>query len=214
MPDDAPKSLGDPKIRSDRLRALNRPHIRPLTDYVRMLRDEAGEGAEIPFFDPLDGGIDARILFLLEAPGRRAKESGFVSRNNPDETAKNIFQISQEAGFVRSETILWNAVPWYIGDANKIRAANPNDLKNGLRPLPRLLSLLPNLVAIVLVGGKAERAAKSLNAEQYRIFYSPHPSPVFVNRAPGNRQRILEAFLRVREAIAQQGVQRDNSAAR
>ena len=41
---------------------------------------------------------DAAILYLLEAPGRRAIESGFVSRDNPDETAKNFFLLNIEAG--------------------------------------------------------------------------------------------------------------------
>ena len=40
----------------------------------------------IPHFDPLDGGSNAQVLFLMEAPGPKASASGFVSRNNPDET--------------------------------------------------------------------------------------------------------------------------------
>ena len=74
-----------------------------------------GEDHKIPQFDPLDGGIDAECLFLLEAPGPKAVNSGFVSRNNPDETAKNFFELNVGAGLERSKTITWNVVPWYVG---------------------------------------------------------------------------------------------------
>jgi hypothetical protein len=43
---------------------------------------------EVPDFDPVDGGIGARALFLLDAPGPMTSEagkrigSGFISRFN------------------------------------------------------------------------------------------------------------------------------------
>src|SRR5689334_1377344 len=89
---DAPKLLGIAEARADRLGQLQEPHIAPLTAFVDHLRAEAGPGASIPYFDPWDAGIGAEILFLLEAPGPKAVKSGFVSRNNPDETAKNMFE--------------------------------------------------------------------------------------------------------------------------
>jgi len=52
---------------------------------------------------------------------------------------------------------------------------------------------LPNLQAVVFVGRKAEKAR--LEVTQLRpnlaLFVCPHPSPMFVNHAPGNRDRIL-----------------------
>jgi hypothetical protein len=47
---------------------LNEPHIAPLADYVQRLRD-IHPAWEFPNFDPLDGGTNAEILFLLEKPG-------------------------------------------------------------------------------------------------------------------------------------------------
>jgi uracil-DNA glycosylase len=45
----------------------------------------------------------------------------------------------------------------------------------------------------VLVGQKAGRAERLLSElrPKVRIFKSPHPSPMFVNHAKGNRDRIL-----------------------
>ena len=40
---------------------------------------------EVPDFDPLDGGVEARALFLFEKPGRMTagqSGSGFISRDN------------------------------------------------------------------------------------------------------------------------------------
>ena len=67
---------------------LNDPHIAPLTAYAVGLWHP---GVEVPDFDPFDGGVDARALFLLEKPGPltaasrpdvRRTGSGFISRDN------------------------------------------------------------------------------------------------------------------------------------
>jgi hypothetical protein len=105
---DLPKVLADPKARSGRRAKLHEPHIAPLTAYVEALRHEVGPSAAIPDFDPWDGGVDAEILYLLEAPGPQAVASGFISRDNPDETAKNFFQLNQQSGISRKRTITWN----------------------------------------------------------------------------------------------------------
>ena len=173
---------------------LHAPHIAPLTRFVEQLRSEARCGAEIPYFDPWDGGVEASILFLMEAPGPKAVQSGFISRNNPDETAKNFFELNCEAGVDRTKTVIWNAVPWYIGDGKKIRPARSGDLDAGLRSFTRLLSLLHRLNTVVLVGRKAEKAAARFDLNHYVVFTCPHPSPMFVNRDPDNREKILSVL--------------------
>jgi uracil-DNA glycosylase len=193
---DRPKLLADPLARNERASGLNAPHMKPLSDFVTSLRQAVGEGASIPDFDPWDGGVDAEVLFLLEAPGRKAVASGFISRNNPDETAKNFFELSSEAGITRSRSVVWNIVPWYIGSGSKIRPASTIDVTSGASSLAGLLDLLPNLRVIVLLGRKAEYAERIISPlrPRMRILKSPHPSPLFVNNPPGNRERVLEVF--------------------
>src|SRR5207302_3571865 len=144
---DIPKLLSDPAARAARHAQLMEPHVAPLTAYVAELRNEAGPDAAIPDFDPWDGGATAELLYLLEAPGAKAILSGFVSRNNPDETAKNFFQLNEQAGIPRKRTITWNIVPWYIGSGSRIRPANSGDIAIGLRLLDSLFDLLPRLRA-------------------------------------------------------------------
>ena len=205
--DDKPKSLGSPAARVARQTELRDPHIAPLTAFVDTLRAEMGSDYQIPYFDPWDGGTAAEVLYLLEAPGAKAVVSGFISRNNPDETAKNFFQLNQQSGIPRKRTITWNIVPWYIGSSSRIRAANSNDIEIGIRPLNSLLDLLPRLRAIVLIGQKAQRGSIHIAKlrPDVRFFESPHPSPLFVNNSPFNREKILVALREVADYLDTSG---------
>jgi uracil-DNA glycosylase len=202
---DLPKLLADLQARKDRRARLRESHIAPLTALVGALRHEVGPDAAIPDFDPWDGGIDAEILYLLEAPGPQAVASGFISRNNPDESAKNFFELNTEAKIPRQRTVTWNVVPWYIGDGKTIRAASHADLEQGVRYLPKLLSLLPKLRAVVFVGRKAEYARDTVMKQlpNVEIFYCPHPSPQNLNTNPANRRRILDVLREVAAETSQ-----------
>jgi uracil-DNA glycosylase len=71
------------------------------------------------------------------------------------------------------------------------------------RSLLKLLPLLPRLEVVVFVGLKAEHAADCLRRERPELMYltCPHPSPLYVNHAQGNRQKILEVLQKVAERI-------------
>lgn len=196
---DRPKLLGEESALRERLSQVNDAHVAPLTEFVHRLRERIGPEAAIPYFDPWDGGTNARALFLLEAPGPKARNSGFVSMNNPDETAKIFFEVSHAAGINRKNTVTWNTVPWYIGSGTKIRPANSTDIARGTESLAELVSLLPNLTTVVLVGLKAQRVERQINAiaPQLQIFRSPHPSRMFVNRKPENRGKLLQCWCSV-----------------
>lgn len=191
-----PKSLGDEISKSARLAAIHEPHVRELTRFVEGLRHHKGQDFHIPYFDPLDGGINARALFLMEAPGRKAKGSGFVSRDNPDNTAQNIWELSRDAGLDRRDCILWNVCPWYVGSETKIRAVRASEVKEATASLQLLLARLRALRCVALVGRKAQiaRPAVEFARPDVEIVEMPHPSPMFVNRAPGNRGLVLAGF--------------------
>ena len=203
MSPDLPKSLGNREERVARIGLLEKPHVAPLTDFVRTLRAEMGPDYAIPYFDPLDGGVQASILYLLEAPGARAVQSGFISRNNPDETAKNFFLLNQDAGLPRTITVTWNIVPWYIGTGKKIRPAGTIDIMNGSQSLERILALLSKLRIVVFIGAKAAKARTRVAAVRPDVYRmeAPHPSPLFVNHASGNRGRILEVLREVAKRV-------------
>lgn len=171
---DAPRSLALREEIERRTLLLGEPHMLPLVAIVEALRLD-GKGY-VPDFDPLDGGAEARILFLLEKPGPKTEQrkggSGFVSRDNNDATAEAIFRFMAIAGLRREDTVIWNTVPWWDQTINIKSAA----WKEGLEHLHDLTRILPNLRSVVLVGAKAGRAGPFFEKKSYGVWYSAHPS--------------------------------------
>lgn len=196
--DDCPKMLGNTDAIQARLAQIHETHIAPLTVFVERLRVEPGD-ERIPFFDPWDGGVNADILFLLEAPGPNAKV--FVSRNNPDETAKNIFELTREAGIDRKRCVNWNVVPWPCQNSNGTNRNPTNtEVAEGVKSLGDLLNLLPRVRKVVLMGLKAQRGEQHIRAlrPDLEIYRARHPSSMSLNRYPGNRAELLTVL----EAVA------------
>lgn len=209
---DEPKSLRDPHIRQERFSAIHDKPVTALNIFVERMRRARGLTDEIPYFDPADGGNAARCLFLLEAPGPKAVASGFISRNNPDETAKNFFLLNQDARLPRQHTVTWNIVPWYIGDGDKIRPATVADITEARPYLEELLSILTNLLVVVLIGRKAQRAASTIQelAPRTKILDMLHPSPLVVNRDPRNRPKMLTTLRNARQLLDQNATQKES----
>jgi hypothetical protein len=196
--EDGPRTLRDPKVLERRKAMLAEPHIAPLVAYVAELRRRGG--VEVPQFDPLDGGVDAQILFLFEKPGPMTAEngeragSGFISRNNDDATAEAIFRFMIEAEIPRKATMIWNLVPWWNG-TRKITSA---EVREGAACCRDLIGRLPNLSAVVMVGEKAGRMEPYLETTRLKTFRSCHPSPLvrarYRSRWDGIRSQWAEAM--------------------
>ena len=193
---DEPKTLRFEHVRQERLSALNAPHIEPLTRFVEALRQQKGEDFHIPDFDPFDGGINAKVLFLLEAPGPQAKGSGFISRDNPDPTAANIWTMSREVGLNRTDCLIWNSVAWYVGTGPKIRPVKASEVRESADALRSLLNQLADLRCVVLGGRKAQRARHTVEGARpdVEIIEMPHPSNQNLSTRPHYRPLVLEGF--------------------
>ena len=151
---------------------LNQPHIKPLVEYLARIWLEHPD-KQLPGFDPCDGGTSARILFLLEAPGPKAVGSTFISRNNPDQTAKNFCELLQVAGIARRDTLIWNIVPWYVGDGKRIRPVVSQDIQQASPYVKELFDMLKNL----------------------------HPSPQVFNISPEKKVQAQEILFRVAKML-------------
>lgn len=194
---DQPRTNREPAEIARKLALLEAPHVGPLTLYVRRLRASRGRDESIPWFDPTDAGVDAPILVLLEAPGRRAtakQGSGFVSADNDDPTAANAWRLYQEAGIDRrSDLVVWNVIPWYIGTDYAVRGWTEADLDEAREALRGLICLLPRLRVVVLQGKAAHRAWGLLGIDM-PVIRTPHPSPQNLNTRPHAREEILNAL--------------------
>ncbi len=200
-----PYALASPAERERRTDLSDSPHMKPLMDYLNQVRKKQGDAYDLPAFDPLDGGTQARVLFLLEAPGPKAVGSTFISRNNPDPTARNLCELLAESGIPRKDTLIWNIVPWYVSDGQgRIRTVTRKDITEALPYLGRLLELLPNLQVIALVGKKAQSAATDIRAHAMLPFVTlPHPSARVFNVWPTKKDEARAALKTVTDLLSQ-----------
>jgi len=173
-----PRSFKYPEAIAHRRLMLNEPHVAPLTAYVESLRAKHPTW-EFQDFDPADGGVEAEMLFLFEKPGPmtsstgKQQGSGFISRNNDDPTAEATFSFMAETNIDRKRTVIWNIISGWNGTI-KVSSA---ECRDGLDELKNLVSLLPRLQTVVLVGRKAGNAEALMRSLGLRVFTSAHPSP-------------------------------------
>jgi uracil-DNA glycosylase len=198
---DAPRTNREPDELARKRKLLTAPHVAPLTGYVDRIRAERGAD-RVPDFDPTEAGTEASILLLLEAPGPKATRerggSGFVSPDNNDGSAENMWWILREAGIDRRrEVATWNVVPWYIGSDVKIRSTKSADLLQARPHTEELVSLLPALRVVVLIGRPAAIGWSRLRITMPTI-EAPHPSPQNLNTRPRYRQVIIDALREAR----------------
>jgi len=207
----APRAHRDPAFLAAKRDRLREPHVAPLNDLAGRIAAPPGSGA--PAFDPDSAGIYTRSLFLFEAPGARstgtagprpaAKGSGIISPDNNDPTAENMWRLHEAAGLSRTSTLAWNIVPWYVGSETKIRAVEPQDLKDSAQYLAMLIALLPELRVVVTFGEKSRqgwfRYLLHDDAPLLPTLAVPHPSPQSLNPHPENWDMILRALQRVVE---------------
>ena len=162
-----------------RLVRLDEPHVKPLMDIVRRVRDR---GLRVPNVDPEDGGVDALALFLLESPGPRAVNSHFVSRTNPDPSARNIGTELDRVGFKRSDVVLWNVVPHCISTTTENRNATSAHIREAAADTQAFIDALHRLRVVVYCGRKAQQACRyirlPLHVQQLQTF---HPGAMAYN---------------------------------
>ena len=177
MDPEQPRAMRAPAVRASRLAAIREPHVAPLNQYVDDLRRRTR--LEVPWIDPADGGVNARILFLLEKPGPMTSTmgkkagSGFISSDNDDPSAENSFLFWQRVGMPRSLVARWNVIPGWNGT----RKITTSELDAGVGELKTLLPLLPEIRSVVFVGKQAAKAAKLVRRlGDFHFFESAHPS--------------------------------------
>lgn len=190
-----PRTNRDAKELARKRGLLGAAHVAPLAEHVAWIRAERGAD-RVPDFDPTEAGIRARILLLLEAPGGKATRerggSGFVSPDNNDGTAQNMWELLRDARVDRAcDVVTWNVVPWYLGTDERIRQADNADLEEARPYLRSVLALLPDLRVVVLIGRRAAAGWRHLGIEVPHTIVVPHPSPQNLNTRPEHRAKLL-----------------------
>ncbi|MFS2028970.1 MULTISPECIES: uracil-DNA glycosylase [unclassified Curtobacterium] len=182
---DTPRGFRDPARileRGDMLRTAK--DTLPLEAWARDVEDRRRRQQPeivLPHFDPAETGIRSQVLLLLEAPGPKTVPewggSGFISVDNNDPTAQNVWRTRDEVGLHRG-VLAWNIVPWVLGRASV--KPTPVDLAQGAVELRGLLALLPDLRCVILSGQKAQAGwDEHLDltlGDRYRVLRTVHPA--------------------------------------
>lgn len=149
--------MADAGFRDAQRAGMYLPHVAPVNRIVDGLIDPTGRGwaAHVA---PVHGGTRARLLWVLRDPGPATADpdradAGFLCVENDDPTAKRLRDLLDRAGIDVTDTLPWNAYPWYVN-----RPPNAGELRFGVEPLRALLGLLDRLRVVLLLGRHAERS--------------------------------------------------------
>ncbi|MDC3729266.1 GreA/GreB family elongation factor [Rhodococcus sp. Rp3] len=145
----------DNAYRNDLYRRRYDPSVRPINEYVDKLRAE--RRVSIPYVAPTYGGVDARLLTLMQDPGPKTgltniDGSGMICLENVDLTAARQKFFLDEAGIRISEIVSWNAYPW-----PKPHPQTGRSDREAAEALRGFLMLIPNLEVVILNGTVAKR---------------------------------------------------------
>lgn len=99
-PEELPYSLKNATYRASRHQRLQDPHIAALTEFVHALRRQLGPSRQVPYFDPLDGGINAKILFFSRHPAPKPSPQGFAALTTRIPALGTSFTCFKKRGFV------------------------------------------------------------------------------------------------------------------
>jgi hypothetical protein len=195
----APFSLMDPGEQRRRLAMLNLPHMAPLTRYIGETKQVESTERFIPNFDPCDGGIYAKSLFLLDSPDQATVASGFVSRNNMDYASKNLCVLLKRAGIDRCNTLIWNLTPWMLAD-------NEEPITDrAFLSLERLIKLLSQLRVVILIGDQVRSSGlKVKRITKTQIIPTRYPFIGTFNMRDDAKEDVLKTFLRAAEILDNQ----------
>ena len=150
------RALADDAVRADKLARIDDGPVAPLNALVRRWRQTR---PGIPWFDPDDGGVNARVLVLMESPSPRtvrAGAAGFCSEDNDDVTAAVFRGLRIESGLARASYVRWNICPWAVsGPDGHWAAPTDADLAEASPALGELLTALPHLTLTICLGARA-----------------------------------------------------------
>ena len=178
---------------------LAEPHVAPLTRLISEWRER--DHLDVPNVDPNDDGVDARLLVLLELPGPRAVGTGFVSRDNPDPSARNIGRLLDDAGFTRGEVLLWNVVPYCVSTFDRNRNASPSQIIDAIPKTHAFIERVRDLRVIIFGGRRAQIARLHVPVGAgVTCIETFHPGARAYNRAE-LRAHMHAAFARARGCI-------------
>ncbi|MFF8703604.1 hypothetical protein ACH4NS_37285 [Streptomyces mutabilis] len=189
----------DPTVVVEKKNRIRDTHVAALNSLADRIADSVGlPHGHVPYVDPDLGGIDARVLVLLDNPSTKAEAgtgSGLLSLDNNDRTARNCREAYARAGISWSDVVHWNVVPFPVSGV-KNGGSTPAERARSAQWTREFVALCPNLEIVLLLGVAArdgwERAG--IERDVYVVPGNiPHCSDRGLNSA-GGRERFDAAI--------------------
>lgn len=182
-----------------KLDRIHEPHVQPLNVLAAYWRAEV-PGRFVPWFDPDDAGIHARVIVLLERPAPSTvaqAEAALSSEDNDNASSRAVRAARIESGLQRDQYLRWNVIPWV--DPHASRASGDVAVDSARGALHALMTELPELRVIIALGSVAVNAVMryfTLAADPVivPVIGAPHPSPANGAHRHEQHQRMTNAF--------------------
>jgi len=165
-------------------------------EVLEQYRRAAAERTGLTFPRFADEAVNsAPILAVLQNPGNSGAEvSGVCSLDNADPTARRTARIIASLGLNRDQIIFWNFYGAY-------EATKP-DRSLWATELEHLISLLPNLRAVIAFGDQAWRGMRDVQIPRHTLLVgAPHPSNRSCNSNPDAEDLIVRAWRRAKAIL-------------
>lgn len=182
---DQPRALASTFARRRRKRFIRDPHIAPISYLIDTIA-EAENSPGLPYNDPLFGGVNAEMLFVLKSPQADADPAlfgtRFLSVDNNDEGAENMFHALAANHIDRSRCLAWNICPFPTSG----NTPSDSEISRAAPYTRQLIAMLPNLKVVVLLGGPARQGwSQALlgGRRDVTVIRGASPSPPGIHRA-------------------------------
>ncbi|MFL0289349.1 uracil-DNA glycosylase [Mycobacterium sp. SMC-21] len=193
----------DPAVVEQKKRRIRDSHVKPLNDLADRIADAEGlPHGHVPYVDPDVGGVNARMLVLLDNPSTKAEAgtgSGLLSPDNDDWTARNIREAYDRHGVDHSHVVHWNVVPFPVAGV-KNGGSTATERIRAARWTREVVELLPNLEIVLLLGGAARDGWKRAGITRTDLYVPPGSIPHCSMRglnANGGREAFEKAIATV-----------------
>ncbi|MGO4385657.1 uracil-DNA glycosylase [Specibacter sp. RAF43] len=142
-------------------------NIAPITELCDALA-LARPQQQVAYVDPVHDVDECRVVSLFSNVGEM-DPSGFITAGD-DQAATRLLGIHWRIGMRPSYFMPWNVHPWFTPGEVNGRLTAPQ-IEQGLRPLVKLMTLVPRASSLVAHGTEAHRLADQLLKAQGPMLY-------------------------------------------
>lgn len=180
-----PRAFADERARAERALHIWDERVRPINELIRKISQDV-DAPNLPYNDPLFGGVDAELLIMMKAPEADAAPdktgARFLCFDNADAGAANIFEAFRRSGIARDRCIAWNICPFPI----QAGAPTASELRRAMPYTKELIELLPRLKVVLLLGSPPAKGWDQRllgGREGITVVAGASPSPPGINSA-------------------------------